>query len=195
MKRLFDVIASFLLIVITAPLWLAIAVAIALDSPGPVIFRQERIGRYGRPFTIYKFRTMYVGPRAAIDLVAVNDKRITRVGKFLRGMYLDELPQLVNVLRGEMSIVGPRPLQAPLYREVERLVPGCKYRLEVRPGLTGSAQVCGKLHLLADSFEKSTRRMLALDLLYVRKLRRAWFALDFEILFQTTSLVFGRKGI
>jgi lipopolysaccharide/colanic/teichoic acid biosynthesis glycosyltransferase len=139
-KRLFDLIASLAALILLSPLLLGIALAIKLGSPGPVLFRQERVGRYGRPFRIRKFRTMVAdAERTGPQLTRDADPRITRVGHFLRRHKLDELPQLLDVLRGDMSIVGPRP-EVPRYvalypPELRELV------LSVRPGITDAASV------------------------------------------------------
>jgi lipopolysaccharide/colanic/teichoic acid biosynthesis glycosyltransferase len=110
LKRTFDLFISFLVILIALPLWLAVAVAIKLDSPGPVFYRGPRVGKDGKPFHIYKFRTMVVdAPQRGPGITQGNDPRITRVGRFLRKLKIDEMPQLINILKGEMSIVGPRP--------------------------------------------------------------------------------------
>jgi lipopolysaccharide/colanic/teichoic acid biosynthesis glycosyltransferase len=133
-KRLFDAIASLLALTALSPLLLAIAGLIKLDSPGPVFFRQQRLGRGARPFTIYKFRTMRAGASTRGPRITVHaDPRVTRVGRVLRRFDLDELPTLLNVLRGEMSLVGPRPElpeYLPYYTEEQKQV------LTVRPGLT-----------------------------------------------------------
>lgn len=139
-KRLFDLVVASLLLVILAPLMLLLALAIRVDSPGPVFFRQERVGRHGRRFRIHKFRTMAVD--AAVRGPAVtagDDARITRVGRWLRHYRLDELPQLIDVLRGRMSLVGPRP---ELPRFVERYPADLRAAvLAVRPGITDPASI------------------------------------------------------
>lgn len=134
-KRLFDVIVSAISLVLLAPLLFAAAVAIKLDSPGPVMFRQERVGRYGRVFLIHKFRTMIDGAHQRGALITVGaDPRITRVGRWLRRTKFDELPQLIDVLKGDMSLVGPRP-EVPRY--VALYPEGLRERvLSVRPGIT-----------------------------------------------------------
>jgi len=137
LKRAFDVMVSALVILIALPLWAAVAVAIKLDSPGPVFYRAQRIGRDGRPFTLYKFRTMITdadtrGP----GITRCDDPRITRVGRFLRRMKIDEMPQLLNVLKGEMSIIGPRP-EDPRY--VAHYTPEQRRVLSVRPGMASPA--------------------------------------------------------
>lgn len=139
MKRVFDILLSFSSVVVLSPLFLFVAMAIKIDSPGPVIFRQKRIGRHGREFYIYKFRTMWVRNERGPSLTVSGDMRVTRVGDFLRKYKIDELPQLVNVLKGEMSIVGPRP-EVPEYvsyypDQSRDLV------LSVRPGITDLASL------------------------------------------------------
>jgi lipopolysaccharide/colanic/teichoic acid biosynthesis glycosyltransferase len=143
MKRMFDLFFSSLGLLLFFPLFLWIYVAIRLDSPGPVFFRQVRVGRYGRPFRIFKFRTMYAGAETRGGKITVgDDPRVTRAGRFLRRLKLDELPQLFNVVKGEMSLVGPRP-EVPLYvefypEEIRRQV------LSVRPGITDIASIMFK---------------------------------------------------
>jgi lipopolysaccharide/colanic/teichoic acid biosynthesis glycosyltransferase len=140
MKRMFDLLFSSLGLLLFFPLFLVISVAIHLDSPGPVFFRQVRVGRYGRPFRIFKFRTMCAGAETGGRKITVgDDPRVTRAGRFLRKLKLDELPQLFNVVKGEMSLVGPRP-EVPRYvefypEEIRRQV------LSVRPGITDIASI------------------------------------------------------
>jgi lipopolysaccharide/colanic/teichoic acid biosynthesis glycosyltransferase len=182
-----DILGSFVLLVLTAPLLLALAVWIRCDSAGPALFRQERLGQGRRPFTFYKFRSMYIGGDDAAHrtLIAAelrgeltlqggstklgSDPRITRAGRFLRRTSLDELPQLFNVLRGDMSLIGPRPCLA---WEAEMFPEEYVERFSVRPGLTGLWQVRGRSTL-------GTLDMLRLDLEYVRtrRLRRDLFIL------------------
>lgn len=159
LKRVFDVVVSSVLLVCLAPLMLLIALAIKLDSPGPVLFVQERIGENGRPFRMYKFRSMVAdADQRLAEVVALDalpqpafklrhDPRVTRVGRFLRRTSLDELPQLWNVWRGEMSLVGPRPEEA---RIVARYSPWQRKRLAVKPGVTGPMQVSGRGDLSLD---------------------------------------------
>ena len=143
-KRAFDIVFSFSGLLVLALPMMIIALLIALDSPGDPIFKQERLGINGKPFFIYKFRSMRLnaeenGPQWANE----QDPRCTRVGQILRRTRLDELPQLYNILRGDMSFVGPRPERAFFYREFEKYIPGFSNRLMVTPGLTGHAQVNG----------------------------------------------------
>src|SRR5690348_14860679 len=119
MKRLFDLVASSIGLLVLSPLLLLVAILIKLDSRGPILFKQKRVGQNFRPFLIYKFRTMYVGAHATSFLTIGADPRITRIGKYLRASKIDELPQLLNVLKGDMSLVGPRP-EVPRYVELFR---------------------------------------------------------------------------
>ncbi len=155
-KRTLDLLVSLVLMVLLAPLMVLLAVAIRLESCGPAIFRQERAGQGLQPFICYKFRTM----RVDVDPYGASphsrsDPRITRVGRLLRETSLDELPQLLNVLRGEMSLVGPRPLYV---RQAAEWTPRQRRRLEVKPGLTGMAQVAGRGALtIEDKLELDVR--------------------------------------
>ena len=147
-KRFFDVVLCGSALVLLSPLMLCVAIAVKLDSPGPVVYRQERLGKNGVPFVMHKFRSMYVdaesnGPQWA----DANDSRITRVGRFLRQSKLDEIPQFWDVVRGHMSLVGPRPERAVFYQEFEKYIHGFSQRLLVTPGLTGYAQAMGGLSL------------------------------------------------
>lgn len=141
-KRAFDFTVAFVALAALSPLLLLLALAIYIDNPGPVFYVHERVGRHGRPFPFYKFRTMVVGADRIGKGYEVDpgDARITRLGTFLRRWHIDELPQLLNVLKGEMSIVGPRPTLA---YQVAEYTPEQRRRLEALPGLTGLAQVNG----------------------------------------------------
>ncbi len=183
LKRIFDLSISLPAIILLLPLFTVIAVAIKLTSRGPVIFRQERTGRNGVPFIFYKFRSMKLGvepfgqsPKSA------KDPRLTKVGKFLREYSLDELPQLFNILKGDMSIVGPRPLYLSQMAEWNERQ---KRRLLVKPGLTGLAQISGRGELTHE--EK-----LELDVKYVET---ASLWLDIKIILTTIGMVFRRKSI
>jgi lipopolysaccharide/colanic/teichoic acid biosynthesis glycosyltransferase len=182
-KRLFDLVAAALLLVLLAPLMLLIAVLIRRGSPGQAIFRQRRAGQACHPFVCYKFRTMRldVDPFGASPHSA-DDPRVTRLGRRLRETSLDELPQLLNILKGDMSLVGPRPLymrQAATWDARQRR------RLEVKPGLTGLAQILGRGDLTIE--EK-----LELDVQYVE---RACVRYDLWILWKTLLSVCGRQGV
>jgi exopolysaccharide biosynthesis polyprenyl glycosylphosphotransferase len=180
-KRLFDSLASLILIVVAAPLFLLLAVLIKIDSEGPVFFRQERIGRNGKPFLMYKFRTMRItAPAYEYSPQQSSDARITRLGKFLRRTSLDELPQLLNVVQGSMSLVGPRP-EMPFI--VEKYAENHRHRLEVKPGLTGLWQLSGdRAFLIHENIEY--------DLYYIRHRN---FFMDLAILLHTS--IFAMRGI
>jgi exopolysaccharide biosynthesis polyprenyl glycosylphosphotransferase len=192
-KRLIDVTLATCALMVAAPVLLTIALAIKADTPGPVFFRQERIGRGGRPFRIFKFRSMTADAWQRRNTVAQlnevdgplfkmeNDPRVTRVGAFIRKTSLDELPQLINVVRGEMSLVGPRPLPS---EESERIDGAALARLDVKPGITGLWQVCGRSDLAYADLQH-------LDSVYVRSWSLMW---DVRIIFQTPKVVFARKG-
>jgi len=192
-KRPFDVAASALGVAVLSPFFLVLSILIKLDSPGPVLFKQLRVGKDGRQFWFYKFRSMVVNAEEMKNkLMHLNelegpvfkisdDPRITKVGRFLRRTSLDELPQLLNVLRGDMSLVGPRP---PLPGEVENYESWQKERLSVCPGLTCLWQVSGRNHI---GFTEWVR----LDLEYIR---RQSFGLDAKILARTLPAVISRKG-
>jgi exopolysaccharide biosynthesis polyprenyl glycosylphosphotransferase len=191
-KRSMDVVISSLLLLAAAPLVVFVAAAIKLEDRGPVIFRQERVGRSGRRFTLFKFRTMVVDAQVHRDellrdstdpnwLALKHDPRVTRVGRFLRLTSLDELPQLWNVLRGEMSLVGPRPL----IESEDRLVEGWRRgRLDLTPGMTGYWQVLGRTRL---PFEE----MVKLDYLYVSNWS-LWT--DIRLMLRTLTVVVSRRG-
>jgi lipopolysaccharide/colanic/teichoic acid biosynthesis glycosyltransferase len=183
-KRAMDLLIACLAAVVVLPLMAVIAVVIRLDSRGPALLRQTRVGRDGEDFELLKFRTMVVGAHTMGSgwLIAERDPRITRVGHFLRRWSLDELPQLFNVLRGDMSIIGPRPT---LRYQVDQYTDFQRRRLEVRPGITGWAQVQGRNDL-------SWPARIELDVHYVehRSLR-----LDLEILRRTVRVLATPSGI
>jgi putative colanic acid biosynthesis UDP-glucose lipid carrier transferase len=184
-KRLTDFTLALVLVSICAPLFALVAVAIRLDSPGPAIFRQWRIGRYGRAFRIWKFRSLSVIEDGDdIAQVTKADPRVTRIGWFLRRTSIDELPQLINVLRGEMSLVGPRPHARAHDRYFAGRIENYALRHTVKPGITGWAQVNGLRGETATIEEM--RRRIGFDLWYVRQTR---FALDLRILLATPGAV------
>ncbi len=202
-KRIFSLLFSSVAVVITSPLMALAAVAIRLDSSGPIIFRQKRVGEFGVPFTVYKFRTMYdnaaslpwapdeedysspnhIGTPARHD-----DPRITRVGRWLRRTRLDELPQLFNVVRGDMSFVGPRPVPPHEEEECAAIIPFYKERWLIKPGATGWAQINrGYNATIEDHKDK-----LAYDLFYIKNVS---IGLDIYIIFATLKiLLLGRGG-
>jgi len=179
--RALDLAISLVGSVLTAPLVAALAIAIRLESPGPAIYRQVRVGKDGAPFSIYKLRTMVSGAEftGAGLAIAEDDDRITRVGKLLRRYSLDELPNLYNVLRGDMSIVGPRPT---VEGQVRQYTPRQRGRLAVKPGITGWAQVNGRASL-------PWPERIELDLWYVE---HRSLTLDLSILARTIGMV--RRG-
>lgn len=184
-KRLFDMVAAFCAGVILLIPMLIIAVIIRLDSKGPALFRQERLGKDGKQFMMVKFRSMHLnaeadGPRWA----AAEDERCTRVGHVLRKARLDELPQLWNILVGHMSFVGPRPERAYFYDQFETYIHGFRNRLAVRPGLTGLAQVNG-------GYDLRPEEKIIYDMEYIEKQS---FWLDLKCLFKTVKLVFTHEG-
>ncbi len=184
MPRAADLLIAAIALAIASPLLLIAAIAITVDSRGPVIYRAVRAGRNGEAFELFKLRTMHEGndPVGVGTPVYAGDARVTRVGEFLRRFSLDELPNLVNVLRGEMAIVGPRPTLAA---QVERYTPHQRRRLEVKPGLTGWAQVNGRAQIPWDE-------RIELDVWYVEHRSPA---LDVKILARTTRLLLTGHGL
>lgn len=192
-KRTFDLVVASAALVLLVPIIPLIVVMIRLDTPGPVFFKQERVGKNGRTFNFFKFRSMHVdAEKRKREIEALNeqegpvfkvrsDPRITSVGKFLRRSSLDEIPQIFNVFKGEMTIVGPRP---PLPSEVEHYQPWHRRRLEVTPGITCLWQISGRSHL-------SFNEWMRLDMEY---LKRRSFKADLLILLKTIPAVIARKG-
>jgi lipopolysaccharide/colanic/teichoic acid biosynthesis glycosyltransferase len=187
-KRGVDVALVLAALPVAALLALLVAIAVRIDSPGPVLFRQSRVGRFGRTFVMLKFRSMRNDPQpTGARFADVDDPRITRIGHFLRKTRLDEIPQLWNVLRGDMSLIGPRPEQIPFVEQFEAEIPRYGYRHVVRPGLTGWAQINQGY---AASTEE-TRVKLEYDLYYV--MRRS-LALDFLVLARTVPTILRGSG-
>ena len=189
-KRCLDVLISSVVLLVLAPALLLIAVAVLLDSRGPILFRQSRIGRDGRVFQMLKFRTMVDGAeRMGTGLFSyADDDRVTRVGRVLRQASLDELPQLWNVLRGEMSLVGPRP---PVVNELgpyDSLSDEVRVRFTVPPGITGLAQVSGRNEL-------EWPEKFVYDLEYVRRFNSAGVLEDVRLLFKTLVVVLTGRGV
>jgi putative colanic acid biosynthesis UDP-glucose lipid carrier transferase len=184
-KRLMDVLTSMIVMIFIFP-WLfpIIMVLIKLDSKGPIFFRQKRIGFLGKTFWCYKFRTMHVNDYADTHRAAANDPRVTRVGWFLRNTCLDEIPQFINVLLGQMSIVGPRPHMLKDSQEFSSLVANYNFRNMARPGITGLSQVRG-YRGPATSFDSVFRRY-QWDTYYVRNVS---FYLDLKIMLETGLLI------
>jgi exopolysaccharide biosynthesis polyprenyl glycosylphosphotransferase len=198
-KRAIDVVGSVTALVVLSPFLLIIAAAIKVTSPGPFLFKQTRLGHMGKEFTFLKFRSMYVGSDSAIHREYVHnlidrkvqnsngiykiqkDPRVTAIGRFLRKSSLDELPQFINVLRGEMSLVGPRPA---IRYEVEHYSPWHLRRLEVKPGITGEWQINGRSRTTFDD-------MIRMDLNYIHN-QSVW--LDLKILLKTPSAILRGTG-
>ena len=188
MKELFDRSLACTLLVLTAPLLFFLMVLVRLSSRGPAIYSQLRVGKGGHPFRIYKIRTMHndcekkTGPIWAER----NDPRVTRLGRWLRRSHLDELPQLINVLKGEMSFVGPRPERPELFDSLQQQIPLFHLRVQVKPGVTGLAQIRQE----SDRTIRDVRRKLRYDLLYIRK-SGLW--LDLKLMIATFPRVFGSR--
>lgn len=221
-KRLVDIAGASVLLILLSPVMLLVAIAVRLTSPGPIIFRQTRVGlnlrekkrdrrtnaeqlpqgmerrqpnsdrrrqiTYGKHFTLYKFRTMRVdAEKAGAQFAAKNDARVTAIGRFLRLTRLDELPQLWNVLRGEMSLVGPRPERPEFMEQLSSQIPNYLNRLGLKPGLTGLAQIINGYDADLESF----RRKVQFDLLY---LQNCCFWNDLKILLRTVRVVLTGSG-
>ena len=185
-RRCFDIILATAILTVTAPLLLLAILAIVIESPGSPFFLQRRLGLGGQPFDIIKLRTMIPNAEGSCGptLASRNDPRITAVGWFLRRTHVDELPQFMNVLRGEMAIVGPRPERPELYADIIREVPDYGERLKVEPGITGLAQTRGDYHL-------SFRNKLRYDHLYIQKQS---FVFDLKIVAATILTVITMRG-
>ncbi|MDH3272887.1 MAG: sugar transferase [Gemmatimonadota bacterium] len=204
-RRVLNVVVALIAIVVSAPVMVVVAVLVRVDSGGPIIYRQKRVGLDrrgggggrtdarrsmdlgGRIFTIYKFRTMTHGSDAGECWAATDDRRVTRVGRVLRATRLDELPQLVNVLKGDMNIVGPRPEQPKIFAELRREVSGYRQRQRVLPGITGWAQINQGYDTSIDDVKKKVE----LDLEYIER-RSA--AKDLLIMAKTMPVMVMRKG-
>ncbi|MGD0143372.1 MAG: exopolysaccharide biosynthesis polyprenyl glycosylphosphotransferase [Rhizomicrobium sp.] len=190
LKRVFDLSIALPLFVLLAPFMAAIAILIRLDSEGPVLFRQTRLGQDGKPFEIVKFRTMTVLEDGdCITQVCKGDARVTRVGRWLRRSSFDELPQFINVIAGEMSLVGPRPHAVAHDRLYSTLIENYQLRQQVKPGITGWAQVHGLRGGTQDI--EDMRDRVTLDIWYAR---RASFALDLKILLRTPYEVLRQRN-
>lgn len=184
LKRILDIFMSLIGIIVTSPLMLLIALAVKLYDHGPVFYRQQRLTLHGKSFQIYKFRSMCVNSeKDGARLASRHDSRITPIGYVLRNLHLDELPQLFNVLKGDMSMVGPRPEREDIMKEYEKEIPEFVYRLKVKAGLTGYAQVYGKYN--TTPYDK-----LKLDLFYIENYS---FLLDLKLLFMTVKIFFQKE--
>ena len=206
-RRLLNLLVAIVLLVLTAPVWLLIGFLIKLTSRGPVLYHQTRVGLDlrrsgirpndprrrtdvgGRPFTIYKFRTMYKDAENGVGAVwaSADDPRITPVGRVLRQYRLDELPQLINVLRGDMNLVGPRPERPSIVTELRKEIPHYQQRHRTLPGITGHAQV----NLQYDASLDDVRKKVDHDLEYLKK-ASAWE--DFKIMIKTIPVMLFRRG-
>lgn len=186
-KRAIDLVVSLTAVALCAPLLLVIAVAIRMDSRGPILFRQERVGQFGRVFRIFKFRSMRADAHHLIPALGSPDPRVTRVGRFLRRTRLDELPQLFNVISGDMSLVGPRPEWVALVAEFREKVPLYVHRLAVKPGITGWAQVLNPYGATVEN----TVEKLQYDLYYIKNMS---IFLDMLILLHTVHIVLLTRG-
>ena len=188
-KTLGDYLISFVVIVAGLPLWTALSLAIVIDSRGPVFYRQERVGRGGQVYRIFKFRSMVRDAEKQSGPVWAgrNDARVTRIGAFLRRSRLDEIPQFLNVLRGEMSVVGPRPERPEFVEELKRIYPFYSKRLTIKPGITGWAQV----KLEYDTSIEDVAEKLKYDFYYIEN--QSLF-LDIEILVRTVSVILSGSG-
>lgn len=188
-KRLIDILVSFVIGLITLPITIFTAIAIRLDSKGPILFTQERCGLNGEVFKVYKFRSMREDAEKISGPVwsSKDDPRVTKVGKFIRKVRIDELPQMINVLKGEMSLVGPRPERPFFVEKLAEEIPLYKRRLKVKPGLTGWAQV---KHKYDESIE-DVKTKLRYDLFYIENMS---LRMDFKILFRTIFVVLFGKG-
>lgn len=186
-KRMFDVICSLILLVLFSPLMFVIACLVKATSDGPVIFRQKRVGYEGKLFTLYKFRSMMDNSGRPFDSVTEGDRRITMIGKIMRPIHFDELPQLWNVLRGDMSMVGPRPDTQEYVRAKTKNDTRYQLRNQVKPGLTGVVQVRGRHWLQAHPEDA-----LKLEIAYIlgRNLLK-----DFRILLATLPAILRRQGV
>jgi len=188
-KRLMDIAVSLLILIVSIPVIIITAIAIKLESKGPIIFKQERIGLNGKPFNVYKFRSMVNDAEKKSGPVwsSKNDPRITKVGKIIRKIRVDEIPQMYNVLKGEMSLVGPRPERKYFIEQLSKEIPLYKRRLKVRPGVTGWAQVKHKY----DETIEDVKTKLNYDLFYIENIS---IRMDLKILFRTIFVVLFGKG-
>ena len=188
-KKMIDIVVSLMIIVVFSPLFLIVAAAIKLDSRGPVLYVQERVGFRGRIFNLYKFRSMVENAEEISGPVwaGINDTRITRVGRILRKTRIDELPQIYNILKGNMSLVGPRPERPFFVEQLKKKIPYYQLRQKIKPGLTGWAQIKHRYDRSLDD----VREKLKYDLYYIENMS---LNMDFKIIIATIFVVLGRKG-
>jgi exopolysaccharide biosynthesis polyprenyl glycosylphosphotransferase len=188
LKRMLDIVVSMLILVVGMPIWILIAAIVKLESPGQILYKQERVGKDGELFSIIKFRSMREdAEKAGPQWANKKDPRITRVGKWLRKLHLDEVPQFINVLNGHMSLVGPRPERPMFVESLSKEIPLYTRRLKVRPGITGWAQV---KHQYDESIE-DVRKKVQYDLYYIENMS---LRMDMKILFSTASHMLLGKG-
>jgi exopolysaccharide biosynthesis polyprenyl glycosylphosphotransferase len=189
LKRLSDIVIGFFLLLLMLPLMALTALAIKIDSSGPILYRQQRVGEFNKPFTLFKFRSMTADAEAGGNPIWAqhHDPRVTRVGRFIRATRIDELPQLVNVLRGEMALVGPRPERPHFVEQLARAIPFYRQRSYVKPGVTGWAQI----NFPYGASVEDAREKLAYDLYYVK---HRSLVLDALILLSTIRVVLLREG-
>ena len=186
LKRTLDIVVSVISLILLSPIMLITAVIVKLDSPGPIIYSQVRVGRFGKEFKVHKFRSMRQDAEAKTGpvLAGENDPRITKFGHFMRATRLDELPQLFNVLKGEMSIVGPRPERPFFVEQFIKEKPEYAYRHNVKPGITGLAQIAGKYNTTA--YDK-----LIYDLIYIQEVS---IKTDLIIMLQTLKVLITKES-
>lgn len=184
-KRVFDIVAGFAALVILLIPMMIVAIIIAIDSEGMPIYVQTRLGKHQKPFDIYKFRTMIAdAEKNGMQWAADDDPRVTRFGAFLRRTRMDELPQLINIIKGDMSIVGPRPERPEFYDVFDRYIVGFRQRMMVKPGLTGYAQVNG-------GYELKPEEKIVYDVEYIKN-RSVW--IDIKCIFKTIKVIFSNEG-
>ena len=181
-KRAGDFLLAIFGLIVFSPLFAVCYFLVKREDNGPAIFKQERIGRFGKPFYIYKFRSMIVDAEknSAAQLASKDDKRITKVGKFIRPTRIDELPQFINIIKGEMSVVGPRPERKELIEKYSKYVEAFPYRTKVKAGLTGYAQIMGK-------YNSNPYNKLLYDLIYIQKFS---VILDLKLILMTVKIMF-----
>ena len=187
-KRAADIIFSILILFITSPIWLLSTFIIPLESKGPVIFKQKRLGLHSKEFILYKFRSMRE-ENNTYKYTTENDSRITKFGNFMRKTRIDEIPQLINILKGDMSLIGPRPERPEYAIELQKQIPFYNQRLIVRPGITGWDQVSGEYH---SPSTEDTYKKLQNDLYYIKNIS---LSLDFSIAMKTIATMFMREGL
>ncbi|MTJ91987.1 MAG: sugar transferase [Desulfovibrio sp.] len=188
LKRALDVLISLLLLIPAAPIMLITAIIVRLESPGPVIYKQDRVGLFEKEFTVYKFRSMRAdAEKNGAVWASAQDARVTKFGKFIRKVRIDELPQIWNILKGDMSFIGPRPERMAFVRQLKESIPYYTLRHTVKPGLTGWAQVCYPY----GASEEDARRKLEYDLYYIKNMS---ILLDINIVFKTVGVVLFPKG-